>query len=299
MDFTRLTAGPDDADRRLDVVLRKILPPETGLSRIYKALRSGLVKVDGKRAAPATRLRSGSELLVLSALVQGTRYKVQGERDVPCTLHPAPCTFPILYENEHLCILDKPAGVSSQAQELRDFLASRENGGRAPSLAFVGAPLHRLDRETTGALVCSRSIEGARWFSAALKGRFIGKTYRGIADGALETEARWEDTFDGKNAVTLATPLSRGEFKGKAVTLVNFAISTGRRHQIRAQCQIHGIPLLGDTAYGGGNIGAPHFLHAALVTFPRGNPLSLPETVEAPLPARWDAMLKGCGLEAP
>jgi 23S rRNA pseudouridine955/2504/2580 synthase len=155
-------------------------------------------------------------------------------------------------------------------------------------------------------LVCSRSIEGARWFSAALKSHSIGKTYLGLAEGSLDAEARWEDalesagsgeTLGAKNAITFAAPLSHGAFKGKPVTLVCFAISTGRRHQIRAQCQIHGIPLLGDKAYGGSSIGEAHFLHAQRITFPLDNPLSLPGGVEAPLPARWDKMLRDCSLE--
>jgi 23S rRNA pseudouridine955/2504/2580 synthase len=159
---------------------------------------------------------------------------------------------------------------------------------------------------TTGVLVCSRSIEGARWFSAALQKHLMGKTYRGIAEGTLDAAACWEDalahsdrgkTLGVKNAVTTAVPLSQGTFNGKPVTLVSFAISTGRRHQIRAQCKIHGIPLLGDKAYGGSGIGEAHFLHALRITFPSDNPLSLPETVEAPLPARWDKMLRACALE--
>jgi 23S rRNA pseudouridine955/2504/2580 synthase len=161
-----------------------------------------------------------------------------------------------------------------------------------------------LDRETTGVLVCSRSIEGARWFSAALQGHLIGKTYWGIADGTLDAVVRWEDALDSggsvgvKKAVTLAAPLSHGAFEGKPVTLVQFIISTGRRHQIRAQSQIHGIPLLNDTAYGSRAHDA-FFLHALRITFPADNPLSIPETLEAPLPARWEKMLSDCGLEVP
>jgi 23S rRNA pseudouridine955/2504/2580 synthase len=97
----------------------------------------------------------------------------------------------------------------------------------------------------------------------------------------------------------LHLPLSEGAFQGKAVTLVSFAISTGRRHQIRAQCQIHGTPLLGDTAYGASQCRAPFFLHALRVTFPPDNPLSLPETVEAPLPAGCETMLRDCGMGVP
>ena len=293
MDFTHLIAGPDDADRRLDVVLRKILPPEVGLSRIYKALRCGLVKVNGKNAAPATRLHSGNELLVAELLFGKSAVS---NADNTVALTPK---IPVLFQNGHLCVLNKPAGLTSQSQVLRGFLASRTDSDRAPSLAFTASPLHRLDRDTTGVLVCSRSIEGARWFSAALKGHLIGKTYLGIAEGRLDAEARWGDTIEDKAAVTRAAPLSHGTFGGKPVTLVRFDITTGRRHQIRAQCQIHGTSLLGDVTYGGSSIGDAYFLHARRITFPLDNPLSLPETVEAPLPARWEKMLGVCGLEAP
>jgi 23S rRNA pseudouridine955/2504/2580 synthase len=169
------------------------------------------------------------------------------------------------------------------------------------SLSFTPAPLHRLDKQTTGILVCSESLEGAHWFSSALLNHKIQKRYLGLAEGLLDSPEDWEDLLDedgfpAKIAKTHASPLSFGSYRGKAVTLVEYEIATGRKHQIRAQSVIHGHPLLGDTKYGGARIdeGQEFYLHAWKMGFPAEKSAGLPELITAPIPAAYKKMLEKC-----
>jgi 23S rRNA pseudouridine955/2504/2580 synthase len=174
------------------------------------------------------------------------------------------------------------------------------------SLSFTSAPLHRLDKQTTGILVCSQSLEGAHWFSSCLLNHKIQKRYLGLAEGKLTSPEDWEDLLDEdgfppKIAKTRAIPLSQGSYLGKVVTLVEYEIATGRKHQIRAQSVIHGIPLLGDTRYGGARIDETEefYLHAWKMGFPPERLTGIPERVTAPLPASYKKMLEKCLLNLP
>jgi 23S rRNA pseudouridine955/2504/2580 synthase len=283
MEFTRLIAGADDQGKRVDVVVRKLLSPGGGgLSPVYQALRTGLVRVNGKKAAPGLRLTPGDEVAI--ALVLGAPQRAALKSTAPGTGAPqttAPAAFEVLFQNEHLRVVNKPAGLSSQDPALRAFLAAPVPASTAPSLAFTPAPLHRLDKLTTGCLVCSQSILGARWFSAALQEHRIGKTYLGVASGALTAPVSWTDILDTPApARTTATPLAP---RGNA-TVVQYDISTGQKHQIRRQSALHGFPLVGDVAYGG-PLPPPFLLHAWKVCFPPDNPLGMPPLVMAPVPA--------------
>ncbi|MDR3312504.1 MAG: RluA family pseudouridine synthase [Spirochaetaceae bacterium] len=295
--FRHLRAETDDHGRRLDRVVRRVLrdkvpngrPGDTsqpvGLSGAYSAIRKGFVKLNGKTVSPETRVSQGDALEIADFLIPSA---VEGAGNPP---DPG---IPVIFENEHFIILNKPCGVDSQTiapQNLR------------PSLSFTPAPLHRLDRRTTGILVCSASLEGACWFSAALRTRRLDKRYLGIAENALPGEVRWDDPVGGKSACTIAVPLSRGTFLGKPVTLGLYKIKTGRKHQIRAQGGIHGFPLLGDVRYGGKKIDAPqgYFLHAFYLGFPQkvgegGAFFAAPPEIRAPLPSAFAGMLRACGI---
>jgi 23S rRNA pseudouridine955/2504/2580 synthase len=223
-----------------------------------------LVRVNGKKVKPDARIASGDEIEI-ATLVFTRRARSTASRSAR--------SFSILFRNEHICIIDKPGDISCQDQELRDFLVVDTE-----SLSFVPAPLHRLDKETTGCLVCSQSIDGARWFSAALKNHTIKKIYLGLALGRLEKSQQWTDTLSVYSVTSVVNPLSYGE----NTTLIQYEIATGKKHQIRRQSALHGHPLKGDERYGGGPGG--FFLHAWRVGFPPDNPLGLPPVVEAPVP---------------
>jgi 23S rRNA pseudouridine955/2504/2580 synthase len=210
----------------------------------------------------------------------------------------SPAGLDILREDGGLLILNKPAGLAvhgGSAGGKRGSFAAVEDtlekrvrsylrGKLAPSLSFTPGPLHRLDKPTSGIIVFSTSLEGARRFSALLKDGKIRKRYLAILEGDLRQSEVWEESLlrDRATLKTLITgpsssaaarpartrvvPLKRGRKAGKTYILAQFEIDTGRTHQIRAQAAHHGHPLAGDRKYGGR--GSRFFLHAAELEIP-------------------------------
>jgi len=276
-----LVTGENDEGRRLDRILRKALPHHP-LPLIHRLLRQGQVFINGKPAKAQDRVSCGVKISIPSL------------NDAPKTESPAP-SLPspvIIWECPGLIAVNKPAGLTtcgagSQAGPLsldamvRSFLADKIS----PSLSFKPGPLHRLDKPSSGIVVFSTNIEGARLFSALLREQKVRKTYLAVVEGKVEKEALWEDalvrdremkkTFvssDGKNAITKIKPLaSKNNY-----SLVSAQIATGRTHQIRTQAAAHGHPLAGDKKYGGQGKGG-FFLHAWKLEF-------LEYSIEAPPP---------------
>lgn len=231
-----------------------------------------------------------------------------------------------VFRNEYLWIINKPYGISVQPSSaekisLSDIvLEEYETSAKEKSLSFRPGPLHRLDRNTTGLLVFSQNLEGAQWFSKAIGTKdSVFKTYIGIVKGKLEKEYIWEDLIENKHksiqsdnfykvnvteksskfadmAVTKAFPLAYGKYLEQDITLVQFDILTGRKHQIRASSSYHGFPLLGDSAYGCEKIKSSFtkqefFLHAIRLIFSDGRKYGLPDEIIAPLPHEFKKFL--------
>ena len=281
------TAGPDDDERRLDRFLRKALPA-LPLSLLHRLLRTGRVLVDGKRGAAAERVRTGAVIVVRGASGAETPGPDAARRDAAPASASAFALSP-LWESADLLALNKPAGIAVHGPiSLEDLARSYLAGKRPPSSSFRPGPLHRLDRPTTGVIVFSASLRGARFFSRLLQTRRIGKKYLAIAEGTMTEAEIWEEILvhekerrksrvangpvpgtaeggaAGKSAVTRAFPLVSG--KGRTLLLVE--TGTGRTHQIRAQAAFHGRPLVGDRKYGGAFHAEGLFLHAAALEFP-------------------------------
>jgi 23S rRNA pseudouridine955/2504/2580 synthase len=270
-----LITGENDNGRRLDRILRKALPYHP-LPLIHRLLRQGLVFINGKPAKAQDRVCGGVKISIPSL------------NDVPKTESPAP-SLPspvIIWEGPGLIAVNKPAGLAvhgpaSLDAMVRSYLADKIS----PSLSFKPGPLHRLDKPSSGIIVFSTNIEGARLFSALLREQKVRKTYLAVVEGKVEKEEIWKDalvrdremkktfvSFDGKNAITTIKPLACKN----AYSLVSAQIATGRTHQIRAQAANRGHPLAGDKKYGGQGKGG-FFLHAWKLEF-------LEYSIEAPPP---------------
>jgi len=329
MQFRKMYAGKDDDLRRLDKVVRNILN-RNSLSGIYQALRKGLITVNGKKAAQDFRVKEGDCIAVAEILFtaddarrpEATAYGSDHntKTDVPAAdstmygthnaARPA-LSADILIKTEDVLVINKPYDRTVQGKgSLAEQVAAAYVAGG--SLSFTPGPLHRLDKKTTGTLLFSQSLNGARWVSRAFADHLLGKTYIGIAQGTLRAPEHWTDdiiksgsskaagfhtvalnTGNGKAALTDAYPLAYGAYGKMPVTLIEYAITTGRTHQIRSQTAAHGFPLLGDTAYGGMLVHEPQdlYLHALQITVPRDNPLGLPETIRAPILTNFQKML--------
>jgi len=276
-----LRAGENDRGRRLDRVLRKALP-DCPLPFLHRLLRQKRVLVNGKPAKAQDRLDFGDTVRLPSLK--------DAQRTAPVTKTLPPPD--ILWQGMGLLAVNKPSalavhGPGSLETTVRSFLADK----LPPSLSFKSGPLHRLDKPSSGIVVFSTSLEGARLFSSLLQERKVRKTYLAIVEGAVKKEEVWEnklfrdrerkktfvsnpDSPAGKTAITKIKPLaSKGGY-----SLVTAEIATGRTHQIRTQAASRGHPLAGDIKYGGGKGG--FFLHAWKLEF-------LEHSIEAPLPAAF------------
>jgi 23S rRNA pseudouridine955/2504/2580 synthase len=284
-----LITGENDKGRRLDRILRKSLP-DYPLPLIHRLLRKGQILADGKPAKAHDRLESGVKISIPSL-------KDTARPGRPAA-KPKPCKKPdILWEGLGLIAVNKPAGLAVHGHGSLDGIVRAYLAEKLPaSLSFKPGPLHRLDKPSSGIVVFSTSIEGARLFTSLMRERKVKKTYLALIEGIIEKEQAWEDclvrdktlkkTFvisspnsspvfsseEGKMAVTKVKPL---EARGN-LTLIEARIETGRTHQIRAQAAHHGHPLAGDRKYGGHGEG-DLFLHAWKLEF-------LDVFIEAPVP---------------
>lgn len=217
----------------------------------------------------------------------------------------------ILFEDPHLVVISKPAGLLSQGEitgeaNLVDWC--RAHFGRN----YVGL-VHRLDRFTSGLMVVAKRSKSAERLTKALQEGDLIRIYRAILEGDLKTAAEWRHHLkknpatntsavvragvDGaKEAVLSVKPLeSKTVADGLRLTLAEFRLETGRSHQIRAQAGAMGLPLLGDEKYGA-RFAALKFarpaLHSARMEFP--HPMTK-ETMrfEDPLPADMAAIFAG------
>lgn len=312
----QLELGDDDDGRRLDRVLRKALK-DIPLSAIHKALRKGDIRVDGKRRSPDYRCSKGESLecrIVHAKAADGENPATPNpSQDSPNTPGHSRVFPPldILFEHSKLLFVSKHSGQlvhgakDSLEAQVRDYLKD----SLPPSLSFLPGPLHRLDRNSSGVLCFSKSLEGAAAFSKALQAGSIGKIYIALLQGRLEGNSRWDDMLT-RNLTTHRTmvassPGSASSDKSKPASLDIEALAaddsfslalirlhTGRTHQIRAQAAFHGYPLAGDIKYGARKRHFPFFLHSLKLEFRKPLLEGLPASVEAPLPEEFLEILK-------
>ena len=171
----------------------------------------------------------------------------------------------IIFEDQHLIVVDKPAGLLSQGEKtgdmnLVDWL--RQYWGRP----YVGL-VHRLDRNTSGVMIVAKRTKAAQRLTDALQSDQITRSYLAWVMGKIEGEFDWKH-FLLKNRTTNKTRVVRSGgngaqeallhahalktalYQGKEITLLEIVLETGRSHQIRAQAAAEKHPLLGDIKYG-------------------------------------------------
>ena len=257
-----LITGENDKGRRLDRILRKALP-EYPLPLIHRLLRQGQVTVNGKPAKAQDRVDCGVSIFILSKadVLKSGPSALASAKIIPPSLkeHKFP-PLEILWQERGLLAVNKPSGLAVHGPgSLNEMILSYLMDKMPPSLSFKPGPLHRLDKPSSGIVVFSTNIEGARLFSSLLRERKVKKTYLTIVEGAVENEELWEDELirdserkksyvsqGGKSAITKVTPLAAVN----GYSLIKAEISTGRTHQIRVQAAARGHPLAGDIKYG-------------------------------------------------
>jgi 23S rRNA pseudouridine1911/1915/1917 synthase len=258
-------AAPDDADverrtltvpvelagYRLDQALARLLP-EFSRSRIQAWINQGLITLDGWACRPRDKLIGGERVDVLVLL----------EDQVECGPEPVPLS--IVFEDEDLLVVDKPAGLVVHPAA-GNWHGTLQNGllyhdarmARLPRSGIV----HRLDKDTSGLLVVAKTSQAHRSLVAQLQARTVKRQYLAVVAGLPETggtvdapigrhptqRVRMAVTPTGKPAVTHFIVRERY----RTHSLLEVRLETGRTHQIRVHLAYLRYPLLGDPVYGG------------------------------------------------
>ena len=337
----------NQAGQRLDKCLGKYLP-QAPVSFLYKMLRKKNIELNGKKAEGREILQPGDRVTLWLAdetILKFGGYIPKNDGNV-CSDAPAGEEIylrayrelqdvSVLYEDEHVLILNKPAGILTQQAKAGDLslnewmigylldtgaMSSRELRLFKPSVC------NRLDRNTSGLVLCGRSLPGSQALSELIRSRGVRKFYRTICAGifAADTPAlqgyltkdprtnrvRVSDRGPGEYIHTVCRPLRYYSFPANipqeplCLTRLEVELITGKTHQIRAHLTSVGYPLVGDGKYGNPQVNQLfiqcfdlrwQLLHACRLEFPPLEGTLAPlggRDIQAPLPEYFKSIME-------
>ncbi|MBV8909345.1 MAG: RluA family pseudouridine synthase [Gammaproteobacteria bacterium] len=302
-----LEVSPDEAGQRLDNYVSRRLPA-VPRSRIYRLIRKGEVRLNGRRTSPGRRLEASDRIRLPPVRLPASDRQDTGATSPAATLRSR-TEDAIVYEDDRLLVLDKPAGMAV-------------HGGSGVSFGVIEAlraqrphqPLelvHRLDRDTSGCLLIASHAATLRTLHALMREGAVEKRYLTLLRGRWELGSKRIDlplrtdtrvggertvrpSASGKDAVSEFHPV---QFFGRTATLMEVLLRTGRTHQIRVHALHAGHPVAGDEKYGDEAFNdqlralglSRMFLHAHSLSFtwPQGAPFS----INTPLPPDLKSLL--------
>lgn len=303
----RIRVDPEEAGTRLDSYLSRKLA--VSRNKVRHWIKAGAVSVNSLDRKPSYAVAADDEIAVASP------------PDLPSHLEPEPIPLSILYEDEHLVVVDKPAGLivhpgaGNRTGTLANALAYHfQQMSRADTLR--PGIVHRLDKQTSGVLVVAKSDAVHEALAQQFKRRAVGKEYLALLFGRLEKKSGTielplgRDRRDRKKISPRSRKLRTAVTEYKVIrafsefTLVKATPQTGRTHQIRVHFSELGHPVAGDRMYGRGRLNHirddrarslirrmdRHFLHASSISFMH------PETggrvrLTSPLPNQLEQLL--------
>jgi len=252
----------DGAGQRVDRYLADRLEG-VSRTRLQQWMALGAVRCDERPLAPATRLKGGERIVVEPQ-----------PREADTAFAPDPIDLNVLYEDDDLLVVDKPAGLvvhpaagNWRGTLMNGLLHHRPQLARLPRAGIV----HRLDRETSGLLVVAKTERAFASLSAQLADRIMGRRYLALVVGTIAARGTVDapigrdpvsrvrmavvDAERGRPARTHYERIAVGRLDGHDVSLVECRLESGRTHQIRVHLRSIGHPLVGDALYGGKALG--------------------------------------------
>lgn len=292
MTHTEFKITENDTGRRLDRVIRKMLPT-LPLSKIYSHIRKGYIRVSGVKCTPGQILKPTDIIQIESSInVTGSSQLLSGNR----ALTPArkseinSLNRLIVYKDVDFLVLNKPAGAVVHGKNSLNSSVKKYYHA-VQSLSFSVGALHRLDAGTSGLLVFSQSLAGAKAFSKELRDGNILRYYKALICGRFTGSCDVNSAIEGKPAATRITAVRY--LPHLDCSLAEIQIFTGRKHQIRIHCSELGFPLYGDGKFNTKKSAARptgYFLCFYRMVFPN-KILQLPSELTCELPAEFQKML--------
>ena len=291
----------NEAGQRLDKFLAKYMN-EASKSFFYKMMRKKNITLNGKKCEGNEKLAEGDVVKLFLAedtIEKFSSVQVQEVKKVD---------LDILYEDDEIILVNKPAGMLSQkaketdeslVEYLIDYLLGSGKLTERGLRAFRPSVCNRLDRNTSGIVAAGKSLAGLQMLSGVFKDRSIHKYYQCLVSGEIrdvKTVDGWLLKDEKKNQVRILTDVEAKRFEGKGgdeepkrirtkyepiatdgrFTLLRVTLLTGRSHQIRAHLASLGHPIVGDFKYGGvskvnpsGRTVKYQLLHSYRLEFPK------------------------------
>jgi 23S rRNA pseudouridine955/2504/2580 synthase len=312
-DVQTFTVSEDDDGIRLDRWFKRHMP-EASFNIVSRWARTGQLRVAGKRAVPGDRVEAGQEIRVPPLEISPARERKQPKVNLLTADEEQFVREMVIYEDANAFVLNKPPGLATQGgtkthQHLDRLLDGLADEGGRPKL------VHRLDKDTSGALLVARSARSAGHFAKAFSGRTARKVYWALVVGVPDRDegvidaplAKQPGTGGEKmhisedHGLPAKTKWRTVDHAGNRAAWVELQPLTGRTHQLRAHMASIGHPIVGDAKYGGpeafltGGISRKLHLHARRIRIdaPDGGKID----VTADLPPHFVESLATLGFE--
>ncbi|MDP9439966.1 MAG: RluA family pseudouridine synthase [Actinomycetota bacterium] len=292
MPSERFEVGPGEAGERLDRLAAERL--DLSRSAVRRLLDGGSLLVGGRQESASYKVRDGEIV----------------EADMPDEgLAPEEIAVPVVFEDEHLLVVDKPAGLvvhpgagNASGTLVNALLARGISGGEDPSRPGV---VHRLDRDTSGLMVVAKGEAAYSGLVGMLSRREVGRVYRAVVVGTGLPETGTVDSPVGRdpdNPTLMAAGVGKEavtHFEKLAEagghTMLRVRLETGRTHQIRVHLSAIGYPVYADPLYGKPVPGRRLWLHAERLSF-RHPVTGEQKDFEAPIPEDLERSAASLGL---
>lgn len=308
------TVADDDDGIRLDRWFKRHMP-DVSFNMVSRWSRTGQLRLAGKRAVPGDRVQAGQEIRVPALEAQPARTGRPQPRREPLSEEETQLVRDmVIYEDPGAFVLNKPPGLATQGgtrtyQHLDRLLEGLAGETGRPKL------VHRLDKDTSGALLVARTARSAGHFAKAFSGRTARKTYWSLVVGVPDRDEGMIDAplakqpgtggekmhVDPEHGLAARTRWRVIDRAGNRAAWVELQPLTGRTHQLRAHMAAIGHPIVGDAKYGGaeafltGGISRKLHLHARRIRIdaPEGGKID----VTAGLPAHFAESLATLGFD--